>query len=140
MESLFSDGINWWAVIVATVAYFFLGALWYSKLLFVESWLHYTKIDIKDPNASKGIAAIMIASFVFTFIICLGLAILRDHLGISGWWSGIKLGLLTGAFFGATALSISYLYEQKPAALHAINNGYTIAGHVLAAVIICSWL
>lgn len=140
MDFEFLGGINWLAVLVASIAYFFLGALWYSKLLFVKAWLAHTKIDVNNAEASKGIAGIMAASFIFTFISCFGIAALQSYLGITGWVSGFKLGLLTGLCFGAMAISISYVYEKRPVGLHLINNGYTIAGHIIAAIIICSWV
>ena len=50
--------IHWLAVLAAAVAYFSLGAIWYSKVLFAKKWLALTKIDASDPNASKGMVGI----------------------------------------------------------------------------------
>ena len=50
--------IHWLAVLAAAVAYFSLGAIWYSKVLFAKKWLALTKIDASDPNAIKGMAGI----------------------------------------------------------------------------------
>lgn len=135
----FLSEINWLAVLLAALAYFLLGAIWYSKILFANKWIAYTKINMADPNISKGVAGIMFASFIWMFIISLGLAILRAKLDTSGWMSGLKTGLFTGLFFGAAAISISYLYEKRPFGLHLINNGYTILGNIVAAIIIFSW-
>jgi len=52
---------------------------------------------------------------------------------------GIKLGLLTGFAFATTAVSITYVYENKPSNLYLINNGYHVIGHVLAATILVLW-
>ncbi|RYG35855.1 MAG: DUF1761 domain-containing protein [Chitinophagaceae bacterium] len=137
--AIFSD-INWLAVIVATLAYFALGALWYSKMLFADRWIAHTKINPADPEATKGAAGIMLGSLLLMFITVLALAILRVYLDKEGWMSGLKIGLLTGICFGATAISVSYLYEKRPFGLHLINNGYTVIGHVIAAIILCSWV
>ena len=95
---------------------------------------------MSDPSATKGVAMIMISSVVLMFVSSLGIAILNDRLNlIGGWKSGLKLGLLTGLFFGASAISISYLYEKRPMGLHLINGLYTILGNIIAAIIICSW-
>lgn len=136
--AIFSD-INWLAVLCAALGYFALGALWYSKVLFAKSWLTLLKIDPKAPGATEGMAAIMIGSFVLMFLTALGIAILRSRLDISGWMSGLKLGLLTGICFGAAAISISYVYEKRASGLHFINGGYTVAGNIIAAIIICIW-
>jgi len=138
-NSVFSH-LNWLAVLCGALAFFVLGALWYSKALFAPAWLRFVKIDPNSADAKKGMAAIMLGSFVCMFIISLGLAILKYKLGlIGGWMSGLKLGAFTGLFFGTMAISISYLYEQRPTGLHFINGGYTIAGSILSAIIICSW-
>lgn len=139
MNSLFTD-VNWPAVFVASLAYFALGALWYSKALFANRWLAATKIDAFNPDATKGMAALMFFSFVLMFITCVGLAILRSRLELGGWMSGLKLGALAGFCFGITGISISYLYEKRPSELHFINGGYTLLGNIIAGVIICSWV
>lgn len=140
MDTSFVSNLNWLAILCGALAFFMLGALWYSKALFATAWLRFVKIDPNNPDAKKGMAAIMLCSFAFMFIISIGLAILRYKLGLTGgWMSGIKLGLFTGLFFGTMAISISYLYEQRPMGLHFINGGYTIAGSILSAIIICSW-
>jgi hypothetical protein len=140
MDTSFLGNLNWLAVFCGALAYFALGALWYSKVMFAGKWLSLTKIDPKDPAATTGMAMIMTTSFLFMFITSLGIAILQARLQLTGgWMSGIKLGLLTGLFFGTAAISISYLYEKRDAGLHLINGGYTVVGNILAAVIICSW-
>ncbi len=139
METTFLTGINWIAVLCGALGYFALGAIWYSKVLFAKRWLELLKIDTKAPGATKGMAAIMIGSFVLMFLTAVGIAILRSRLEISGWMGGLKLGLVTGVCFGAAAISISYVYEKRPTGLHLINGGYTVAGNIIAAVIICIW-
>ena len=124
---------------MAGVAYFALGALWYSKLLFAKKWLALTKIDASDPNATKGMAAIMGASFITSIVTSIGIAILAAYLPLSGLVHGLKLGALTGICFGAMSISNSYLYEKRPLELHFINGGYTIVGNLIAAIIICIW-
>lgn len=138
MNGLF-DYVNWLAVFVAALAFFALGALWYSKALFANRWIGYTKVDVSNPDATKGMAMLMLISFVWMFITCVGLAILINRLDLTVWQSGLKLGLLTGVCFGIASISISYLYEKRASGLHFINGGYTLLGHIIAAIIICVW-
>jgi Protein of unknown function (DUF1761) len=139
MSTSFLDYINWVAVLVAALAYFALGALWYSKILFANKWIAYTKVDTKNPDATKGMGGIMLMSFVWMFITCIGIAILRSRLELDFWQSGVKLGLLTGFCFGMAAISVSYLYEKRPMGLYLINGGFTVIGNIIAATIICCW-
>jgi len=140
MSTLF-DYLNWVAILVATLAYFLLGALWYSKVLFATRWIADNKIDINDPNAKKGMGLMFGGSFVLMFIQCLAIAILAERISIvgDGWMSGLKLGALTGCCFSSATIGINYLYEKKPLSLFLINAGYAICGNIIAAIIICCW-
>jgi hypothetical protein len=132
--------LNWWAVLVATLAYFTLGALWYSKALFGSRWIKLVNLDMNDPNLKKGMGKTMGASFVLMAVCCIGLALLIHMIGFNkDFMYGIKLGLLTGVSMAASAVSINYLYESKPSGLYFINNGYHVAGHIVAAIILVMW-
>ena len=139
MTDLFSN-FPWLPVLLGAIGYFVLGALWYSKILFANKWITLTGININDPNAKKGVAVTMIMSFVVMFITSIGIGILAERLELRGWMSGLKLGALAGVCFGAAAISISYLYEKRPLALHLINGGYTVLGNIIAGIIICKMI
>lgn len=130
--------INWIAVLVGSIGYFMLGALWYS-FLFQKQWIAYTGIKMDEENAKKGVAAIMFGSFIMMFITSVAIAFLAYRIGMWGWMSGVKLGLLTGVCFAFTSMAINMLYEKKPAGLYFINGGYQVLGNIIAAVIIVVW-
>ncbi|MCW3117416.1 MAG: rane protein [Chitinophagaceae bacterium] len=136
--ALFSH-INWLAVIVAAVAYFMIGGLWYSKVLFGTRWAALQKIDMNDPGMKKGVAAIMFYSFLLMLLNVIGLAIFVARLDLTLISSGLKLGLVTGLFFCVTAVSISFVYERKPPALYFISGGYQLLGNIIAAIILVAW-
>jgi len=138
MDTYFFSDINWLAILVGTVAYFMLGAIWYS-FLFQKQWIRYHNINVADENMKSGMAAIMTTSFILMFLASFGLAILAERLELSGWVSGAKLGALTGIFFSATAISITYLYLKKPTGLHVIDGLYHVVGQILSGIIICVW-
>jgi hypothetical protein len=138
MDTTVFSEINWLAVLIGAVAYWMLGAIWYS-FLFQKQWVAYHKIDMNDPNLKGGMAAIMTASFVLMFVASLGIAILAERMKLTGWMSGAKLGAFTGLFFSATAISITYLYLKRPAGLHLIDGLYHVVGQMIAGIIICMW-
>ena len=139
MDTSFLSQLNWLAILVASVAYFMLGALWYSKLLFANTWIKSTGVDMNNPDAKKGVGGIMAFTFILEFVVSIGLAILVYRLGLSTWMSGVKLGLTTGVCFAATGISISYLYQSKPTVLSFIDGGYHTVGQIIAAIILCLW-
>jgi len=134
---LFSQ-VNWLAVLVGALAYFFLGAIWYSAL-FRNAWIKATGVNANDPNARKGFAGIMIASFITILITSVGLALIITRIGPGGWMTGCKIGLIAGVCFSAATICNSYLYEKRPIALSTINSLYNIVGCVLAGIIISIW-
>jgi len=130
--------INWLAVLVAAIAFFALGAVWYS-FLFRDPWIKLTGVKMGDPNAKTGIAGIMFTSFLMIIICTIGLALFLSKIGPSSWMSGAKVGLIAGVCFCATAISNSYLYEKRPSGLHLINGGYNVVGCIIAGIILAVW-
>jgi len=140
MLQLFFNHANYWAILVAAMAYFMIGSLWFS-LLFGTIWskeVQKTGVTIKDP-AGKEIGAKMIQTFIGNVLAALSLAILVYFTGISGWLAGLKLGLLCGAGFAATAIVIAYTWESRSLKLMAIDFGYPIVGFTVCAIILSVW-
>ncbi len=130
--------MNWWAVIVAAVAYFALGAIWYSPVLFSKAWLKgigKTKEQI-DAGFSP---LVLVWAFVFSFIASYGIARLYVWSHLATVWDGIVLGLLCGTCFALPTFAINDIFEQRPRQLSFINVLYHIAGFVLMGVIIGAW-
>lgn len=130
--------LNWLHVFVATIAYFILGAIWYS-FLFQKPWIRYQNIDTSNPDAKKGAGIIMLVGFIWTFIMVTGIAVLAAKTPLlGGVLSGIKLGLTTGVL-SALAISMTYLYLKRAAGLHLIDGLYHVVGQIIAAIILVLW-
>lgn len=132
------SNLPWLAILVAGVAYFALGAVWYS-FIFKNAWIKASGVNVNDPNMKKGVAQTMLASLVLMIIASLGLALFLSKTGVASWMSGAKVGLVAGVCFSATSICISYLYEKRPWMLHFINAGYNVAGCVVAGIILAIW-
>ena len=138
MNTEIFSNLNWLAILAGGVAYFILGAIWYS-FLFKNAWIKFSGVNVNDPNGKKGMAQIMIISLFLMIICSFGLALFLSKIGATSWMSGAKAGLIAGVCFSATGICISYLYEKRPLGLHLINAGYNIAGCVMAGIILAVW-
>ena len=132
------DDLNWLAVIVAAVAYFALGGLWYSNVLFGRQWREATGVQMSEGGAPP--AGLMITNFVLWFIAALGLGLIAKSIGAETFADGLVLGLVTSLAFVGTNQVMTRLYEQRMnPALARINAPYTILGFVIMAVILAMW-
>ena len=131
--------INWLAVLVAALAYFMLGAVWYSKALFGNKWVALVGLDMSNPDRKRGMGKMMAGTFILIIVTCIALALFVHRLDLFVISSALKLGFITGIGFAATAVAISFIYESRPTALYFIDCGYHLAGHLITAIILVLW-
>ncbi len=131
--------INFLAVIVATVAAFALGMLWYVGL-FGKLWqreLGMTDEQMKGAN----MAMIFGSTPVLTFAMALGMAMLWHTQNMDGltWMVGMYHGLFIGLMFVATSMGINYLYQRKSMTLWLIDAGYQVCFMAMIGAILGAW-
>ena len=129
--------LNWLHILVATLAFFALGALWYSPVLFAKPWTSMNTVPMDADKKGMGMA--MLLSFIFMFVASTGIAILQQVLAVSDAVHGIKLGLLVGVCFSVPSISISYVYLKRPVGLYFIDGGYQLVGCILASLVLAVW-
>jgi len=127
--------VNWLAVIVATIAMFGLGALWYSPVLFVKQWAKAAGLEI-DYEKRGNFAAILGISFVLTLIVAANLAFFTMPLDFGGT---VAAALAAGLGFASFSLAIIALFERRPLAYVLINGGYLTIGFLLMGIILGLW-
>ena len=116
--------INWTSLIIATVAGYGLGALWYS-LLFKDMWIEGN--GIKDQKMPMGPAMykMMGLSLLTIFIMAF---VLTQFIGSrAGAQMGMRAGLLAGLGFSAMSLIMNGIYNKKSANLMAIESLHMVA-------------
>ena len=134
------NNINYLAVLVAGVASFALGAIWYSPVMFAKRWqneLGFTDEYLRQAN----MPLVMGGSLVMMIIMALGNAILQQAIyGADGNLElGLKTGLMIGLFFSATTLAINYFYQRKSLMLWLIDALYQVFFCAIAGAIIGAW-
>ncbi len=129
-------GVNWLAVIVATVAAFMLGGLWYSKVMFGNAWMQLVGLDeasVQNANMARTFGG----TFLLQLIAAIALAAIIGEQ--STWITGLQTGLWAGLFWVATAYGVTYLFEQRPVRLWLINAGYYVVLYAFMGTIIGAW-
>ena len=127
--------LNWWAIVVAGLAAFAVGAVWYNKNVFGAAWMRLSGLT-EARAKSANVGAIMGGALVFTILIAYSVARLMVLGG--GWQAGAKVGLFVGAAI-AWASGVNALFEMRPLQLWAINAGHQLATCVLIGAILGAW-
>ena len=122
--------MNWLAVVVATLAFFAVGAIWYTAL-FGKIWQREVGLSDEQLTGGRNMMLIMGTCFVLEFIVCLTVGHMFDFLAPS---DRAKMMIAVGLALGvmAPAIGINYLYQRKSLKLFLIDAGHFIVG--MAAV------
>lgn len=106
-------------VIIAAVASFILGFLWYGPI-FGNYWAKLMKMSKKSKP--KNLISLMIMNFIGVFLTALVLSLLVSSLNVVGWSSSILFAfwIWLGFFASATLLNGS-LWEGKTLELYFLN-------------------
>jgi hypothetical protein len=134
--------INYMAILVAGIAGFILGFLWYSPLLFGNLWIKLSKFSKKEiakhkKRGMKGMWKQMSLSFLGQLIRASALAVLLVALSTTSLMPALRLGALVWFGFLAVGTLDAVLWEGKSWKLLAIKSGHELCNVlVMAAVLV----
>ncbi|NBC27782.1 MAG: DUF1761 family protein [Bacteroidetes bacterium] len=123
-------------VLIATIIYFVLGALWYSPLLFAKPWM---KIKNIPEDHEGGSPMVFVLSFILQFIGVFSLALFIEGLGGYGALHGALIGFFASTGFVFSLAGATGLFSEVPLKLHLIDNGYHLTGLTLSGLVIGFW-
>ncbi|MGI9102540.1 MAG: DUF1761 domain-containing protein [Terriglobales bacterium] len=129
--------VNWIAVVVAALATFILGGLWYSPVMFGRAWMltnNLSEADLRKGNKAK----IFGLSFLLALVMSANLAMFLAQPTTTAAW-GATAGFLAGFGWVALAIAIVALFERRSWRYVAINGGYMTAAFVIMGVILGAW-
>jgi hypothetical protein len=128
---------NLLAVFVAALAYWLLGAVWYS-VLFHDAWMRLENIA---PTAGPTAPAVglLVTSFVLNLLIAYVLAVICAWRNAGTAARGASLGILIWIGFLGPVTYTTYMYEFRPKQLFAINEFYVLVGMALMGAIVGAW-
>jgi hypothetical protein len=132
--------VNWLAIIVAAVAAFAIGALWYSPVLFARQWMAaHGHTPEKLASMQQGMGKTYAFSFVTYVIMAMVLALLMGLTGAHTMIQGIVLAILAWLGFGFTIGLNANLYSDKPPAAFMIDAGYQVVHVIVMGAILGAW-
>ena len=130
--------LNWWAVIVAAIAYMALGAVWYSPPLFANAWMK--GIGKTKEQITAGFSPLAyVWALILSFVAAYGIARIYVWANLVTVWDGIVLGLLAGICFVLATMGVNDIFEQRPCQLSAINILYHLVGFIVIGIIVGAW-
>ena len=137
---MFAFNINFLAVVVAAVATFVIGALWYSPLLFGKQWMKahgYTPEKLKEmqKSAMRAYAVSFVCYLVMATVLGVLTAMTNTYTAKGGAW----LGLLCWLGFAATIGLTSNMFSEKPLSTYLIDAGYQLVYLLAMGAIIAVW-
>ncbi len=113
--------LNLIAVLVAGIAGFAVGAIWYSPLLFARAWQREVGITPEQLQARspwRPMIGALLLSIVSAFVFAM---FLGPRPGVA---FATGAGFAAGLFWVAASYGISYLFEGRSLTLWLINGGY----------------
>jgi hypothetical protein len=126
--------VNWLAVVIAAVAKFVIGGLWYSPPLLGPRWGAIVGVS---PDAFKArMAPAMITDFAASLVLSWILANSLQFMGAVGLIPGMRTAFFLWLGFIATTLLSTTMYEGRPLALLWINGGYFLLSLLAMGAII----
>ncbi len=128
---------NPWALLVAAVAQWLLGAIWYSPVLFAKPWKAMVYAH-SEPQKGSMMAG-MIVSFMGSLILCFVLAHVIYWSGATTVQWGAMIGFIAWVGFIVAPLASAHVYEGRPFNLFAINVGYWLLALIAAGIILAIW-
>ena len=129
-------GVNYLAVVIAAVAAFLVGAVYYGVL--GKPWMKAAKLE---PGQVKPSPGIFIVSFVCELVMAWVLAGVIGHLGVGQvtLWNGVVTGFLLWLGFMATTTVVNQRYESFGWGLSLIDAGHWLLV-ALAMGAIIGWM
>ena len=125
--------INWLAVIIATVASWALGALWYMVL--ANQWLASigkTRDQINAKDFSPYIFSVVV-QLIMAIVLA---AVITPLFGATNVMTGIQAGALMWLGFVITSMIQNHRYEGAPWSRTLIDGGYMLGVLLVQGIVI----
>jgi hypothetical protein len=128
--------INGWAVLVAAVVGYAIGAVWYAPPVFGKRWLAAlgkSKAQLGDPVKP------MVVQFFLALVIAAVLAVVVVRFGAVTWIEGAAIGFVLSVGLVATSLFSDWMFCGFSMRLYRIQAGYKVVYITAMGAILGAW-
>lgn len=132
--------IDYLAVVVATLAAFVLGALWYSPVLFGRPWMRVQGFsDDQARRLREGAGQAYFVALLCYLVVALIAAVLMSLTGFGSWEKGLLLGFLFWLGFAAPLGLTGNVFSNQGIGVWLIDTGYQLLALLLVGMILGLW-
>jgi hypothetical protein len=124
------------AVLAAAISSFVLGGIWYSPMLFGNTWQRVAGLS-GEQSKGANMPLVFGAAFVLALIQSVGFAMFLGPKPAAAF--ATMAGFAAGLCWVAASFGISYLFERRPRSLFAINGGFHTVQFTLIGLILGLW-
>jgi Protein of unknown function (DUF1761) len=135
-------GINWLAVIIATLIYFALGAIWFAPQTPIgKTWMSASGYQSPTTGTSSTNLFYVIPAAT-SFVAVMATALIARATATDTLNEGVVLGLVVGIGYAATIVLTTAAFEfSKPRqwTWGLVDASYHVVGLLIAAIVIALW-
>lgn len=126
------------AIIVATLCYFGLGAIWFT--MFRSAWLEGVGRTMEQIQASGVTPALAyIVALLLTLALALFLSWLIQVTGPATAARGIQVAIVLWFCVVFATWATEYAFEGRGVKILAVNTGYCLVGMILMGAVLGGW-
>ncbi|HJS71283.1 MAG TPA: DUF1761 domain-containing protein [Acidimicrobiia bacterium] len=129
--------LNWWAIVVATIAWFAFSAIWYSVPPLSKAWAKAAKVDVTGDGPP--LVLLFIPTLIGYFVTTVVIGLLVEATATTTVEDAIILGVVLGIGFGMVNALVNQVYESKGNTYFLINGINAVIAYAIVTVILAVW-
>ena len=134
-------GLNYMAVMVAAIASFIFGGIWYN--LFSKQWMEALGMTPDKMPRDRGAIGLYVLAFVAQLVMAWMLAGVLLHMAAGGLPTSLRTGLISAAFlwfgFVITTMVVNYSFHGARHVLAVLDGGHWLGVLLIQGAILGWW-
>lgn len=124
--------LNFIAILLAAVAKFIVGGLWFSKLLFAELWLKETGRKMEDLGSPRDA---LIIGFALSLLVSFSFAVLMQMLALD-LRASIAAAVIVAIGITSAQIGLSFAFDERSLKLFLIYATQCVAEFIVVVLIL----